>query len=43
MRQRSRAIAAEMAQVPGFIGWVGIVALLVAAVVVGAAVVYWKM
>jgi len=25
VRQRSRAIAAEMAQVPGFIGWVGIV------------------
>jgi uncharacterized protein (TIGR02611 family) len=38
-----RRIAHRIDQVEERIGWFGIVALLVAAVVVGAAVVYWKM
>ena len=38
-----RRIAHRIDQVEERIGWLGIVALLVAAVVVGAAVVYWKM
>ena len=38
-----RRIAQRIDQVEERIGWLGIVALLVAAVVVGAAVVYWKM
>ncbi|MDX6483913.1 MAG: hypothetical protein QOE95_1684 [Gaiellaceae bacterium] len=38
-----RRIAHRIDQVEERIGWLGIVALLVAAVVVGAAAVYWKM
>ena len=38
-----RRIAHRIDQVEERIGWAGIVALLVAAIVVGAAVVYWKM
>src|SRR2546423_591635 len=38
-----RRIAHRIDQVEERIGWAGILALLVVAVVVGAAVVYWKM